>query len=217
MKIINEFFLDTIKKGRDKFNISIQNPSLIKESRKVLMNFYHYTKNLKIIELASLLISMNAWQVSKGQASRKNFKTRDIVEVDLGLGHGFEMSYRHPCIVLHNSKDGFCFVVPCSTGKYGKNNKYILDGEVSDGFQRQTGVLIDAVRCVSKVRVTGKVGEISVPFLEKLNNKLLQTYFSRHHHRLEIMSRDLEQQKKINEELQVKLTEIEKNEKNPTF
>ena len=209
MKTINERFLEIVKKGADKYKPGIQVPQLISEGRKVLLNFYHFVKTLKVIELSSLLLSINGWQNSKGQASRKSFNTRDIVEVDLGLGHGYEMSYRHPCIVLHDSKDGFCFVVPCSTGKYGKNNKHILDGETSDGFARPTGVLLDATRAVSKVRITGKVGEITVPFLEKLNNKLLQLYFSRHYHRLGTTKNDLTRQIKENEELTKKIQILE--------
>jgi mRNA-degrading endonuclease toxin of MazEF toxin-antitoxin module len=215
MKTINELFLETVKKGADKFKLGEEVPQLISEGRKVLLNFYHFTKGLKVIELASLLISINGWRNSKGKTSRKSFNTRDIIEVDLGLGHGYEMSYRHPCIVIHDSNDGFCFVVPCSTGKYGKNNKHILDGEVSDGFARPTGVLLDATRCVSKVRVTGKVGQITVPFLEKLNNELLQTYFSRHYHRLQTTSNDLKEQKRINLELQQDLADLEEKIKNP--
>ena len=88
MKTINERFLEIIKKGPHKFKPGKEVPQLISESRKVLLNFYKFTKSLKVIELASLLISMNGWQNSKGRSSRKNFKTRDIVEVDLGLGHG---------------------------------------------------------------------------------------------------------------------------------
>ena len=124
------------------------------------------------------------------------------------------MSYRHPCIVLHNSQNGFCFVVPCSTGKHGKNNKHILDGEVSDGFEKPTGVLLDATRCVSKVRITGKVGEITTDFLERLNTKLLQLYFSRHYHRLQTTSNDLKNQINLNLELQKRIKELEEKEQN---
>lgn len=131
------------------------------------------------------------------------------------MGHGFEMSYRHPCIILHDSNDGFCFVIPCSTGKYGKNNKHILDGEVNDGFERPTGVLLDAIRCVSKVRVTGKVGEITVPFLDRLNNELLKVYFSRQYHRLYTITNDLREQKRLNLELQQNIAELEEKINNP--
>lgn len=202
MEIINERFLELLKKGTNKLKPGIGVPKLISESRKILLNLYHFTKVLKVIELSSLLISLNGWQKSKGQASQKSFNTRDIVEVDLGLGHGYELSYRHPCIVLHDSKDGFCLVIPCSTGKYRKNNKHILDGEIIDGFARPSGVLLDAVRSVSKVRITGKVGKITVPFLDKLNNELLQLFFSRHFHRLQIMDKDLTLEKELNKKLQ---------------
>lgn len=215
MKNINEKLLEDLKKGKDKFKLGVDLPNLIHEARKLLVNFYHFTKKFKVIELSSLLLSINGWQNSKGKSSKKSFNTRDIVEVDLGLGHGFEMSYRHPCIVLHDSKDGFCFVVPCSTGKYGKNNKHILDGEIKDGFQRPSGVLLDATRAVSKVRITGKVGQITIPFLDKLNNELLQLYFSRHHHRLTTMSNDLKREKEINSNLQDKIAELEEKVKNP--
>lgn len=214
MKTINERYLEVLKKSADKLKPGIQFPQLISESRKVLLNFYHFIKSLKVIELSSILLSINGWQNSKGKASRKSFNTRDIVEVDLGLGHGYEMSYRHPCIVLHDSKDGFCFVVPCSTGKYGKRNKHILDGEISDGFAQPTGVLLDAARTVSKVRITGKVGKITVPFLEKLNNRLLQLYFSRHYHRLGTTKNDLTRQIQENKELMEKIQFLEVEVKN---
>lgn len=209
MNKINEKLLESIKKGKDKFKLAFELPSLIRESRKVLINFYHFSKGLKVLELASILISLNGWQQSKFKSSKKNFNTRDIVEVDLGLGHGFEMSYRHPCIVLHNSQEGFCFVVPCSTGKYGKKNKYILDGETSDGFSRPSGVLLDATRAISKVRITGKVGEVTVPFLEKLNTELINVYFPRQNHQLFTLKSDLQKSEAKNETLHQRIVELE--------
>jgi mRNA-degrading endonuclease toxin of MazEF toxin-antitoxin module len=209
MKTINEKLLETLKNGSNRFKQAVESTPLIQESRKVLINFYHFSKNLKVLELASILISLNAWQKSKSKGSKKNFNTRDIVEVDLGLGHGFEMSYRHPCIVLHNSQQGFCFVVPCSTGKYGKNNRYILDGEVSDGFSRPSGVLLDATRTISKVRITGKVGEITVPFLQKLNDELIKVYFPRQNHHLFTLGEDLKKSEAKNVTLHQRIIELE--------
>lgn len=166
-------------------------PKLLAQCRIIISNLYDYIKNLRTLELSSILLSIHGWIKGKGRFSSRQFQTRDIVVADLGLGYGYEMSYRHPCIVLYDSKAGFCFVVPCSTGKYGKNNKYILDGEVSDGFAEPTGVLLDAARCISKVRIYNKVGRITVPFLDKLKNELLKLYFSKQYNQLENQEKDI--------------------------
>lgn len=89
------------------------------------------------------------------------------------------MSYLHPCIVLEDSNAGFCLLVPCSTGKFGKKNKYIINGYTKDGFKSNTGVLIDSLRCISKTRINRKVGEVSLEFYDRINNKILSEYFKK--------------------------------------
>lgn len=191
LKNINEPYLKNLKDSRDKDKIGYKLGSLIKESRKVLFNLYQFTKSFKVNELSSVLLSAHNWQQQKKKFNKKEYKVRDIVLVDLGLGYGYEMSYQHPCIVLHDSRDGFCFVIPCSTGKYNLKNKHVIKGEVTDGFAQPTGILIDAVCCISKVRIIGKVGEVTVPFLDKVNDALLKIYFSRKYHKLSMAEKDM--------------------------
>lgn len=214
MRSIKLGFIESIQKDKNnRYKIATAVPNLIKECRKSLLNFYEFIIKLKVIELASIIWSMERWMTIKGQMNQTKYTIRDIVEVDLGLGYGFEMSYRHPCIVIHDSNAGFCLVVPCSTGKYGKRNKFIIDGISSDGFKENTGVLIDAMRCVSKTRITGKVGEITVPFLNKMNNIILEEYFSRHFHKLSVLEKDLQREREKNQELQTTIENLRNDNK----
>ncbi len=200
MKKIDIAYLEQIQKDSiEKNKIANTVTRLMNVCKDLLNNFTDFVKFMKVVELSSIIWSMNRWINSKGKFNSKTFATRDIVEVDLGIGYGFEMSYRHPCIILKDSNAGFCLVVPCSTGKYGKKNKFIIDGTKTDGFEENTGVLIDAIRCISKTRITNKVGQITVPFLDKLNDAILETYFSRKFYKLSKLEKDiLEEKKKYN-------------------
>lgn len=208
MKKINISFLEALKLDRvRRLNMASSIPQLIRECRKSLLNFYYLVTKLSVIELSSIILSLERWMSVKGTMNKGAYKVRDIVGVDLGLGYGYEMSYRHPCIVLYDSNAGFCLVVPCSTGKYGKGNKFIIDGTPTDGFRENTGVLIDAVRCVSKTRINSKVGEITVSFLERLNNIIIHNYFPRHFHRLHVLKNELEAERLKIKELESKLVQ----------
>lgn len=185
MKKIDAFFLRKLQSNKiEKYKRSNTLTRLMSESRKVLYNVYKFLLNLRSGETASILLSLKSWIDNKGRTNPVHYSPRDIVEVELGLGFGFEMSYRHPCIVVYNSGAGFCLVIPCSTGKFGKRNKYIVDGTTTDGFSENTGVLLDAMRCISKTRIHQKVGEITVPFFNRLNKLLLEEYFSFQYHKL---------------------------------
>jgi len=98
--------------------------------------------------------------------SRKNkfyintYKKGDVLWVDLGMNIGSELSYEHPCIVLENRR-GEVFIVPCSSSRISKTNnkktgkiyeEYII-GEISDGFQKRTVLLLNNSKWVSKSRV----------------------------------------------------------------
>ncbi len=199
MKQIDFDFLDKLEKNEKvKYDMSFRHDGLISHFVNIFDNMISFIKNLKVCETVSIIKSYNNWMNAKSKFNNSKFKVRDIVEVDLGIGYGYEMSYRHPCIVLLDSNAGFCLVVPCSTGKYGKHNAFIIDGEPSDGFEYPTGVLIDAARCISKTRMSNKVGEITVPFLDKLNTILVGTYFPRNALKIRNSEKDLKAEKEKN-------------------
>ena len=219
MKQIDFSLLDTLEKDvKTKDTKSFSQSGLIVQFGNMLDNMLDFIKNLKVCETVSIIRSHNNWMTVKSKFNNSKFKIRDIVEVDLGVGYGYEMSYKHPCIVLNDSNDGFCLVVPCSTGKYGKHNKFIIDGEPYDGFKYPTGVLIDSIRCISKTRISNKVGEITVTFLDKLNNIILETYFERNKLKIRNLERDLKKEREKNVLL---ISQLEKsiqtlkNEKTP--
>lgn len=192
MKKIDVTYIEQVQKDKIERNkIASTVTKLMNVCNDLLDNFVELLKSMKVIEVSSIIWSMNRWINSKGNHNSKVFKIRDIVEVDLGIGYGFEMSYRHPCIILKDSNAGFCLVVPCSKGKYGKSNKFIIDGTTADGFAENTGVLIDAIRCISKTRITNKVGQITVPFLDKINNAILETYFPMKFYKLNKLEKDI--------------------------
>ena len=83
------------------------------------------------------------------------------------MNFGFELSFPHPCVVLAQRK-AFMLVAPCSTKKYGHNFDDILDGTTADGFQQNTGIIVDNVRWISKGRVIARMGKVRDDFLRKL-------------------------------------------------
>jgi len=214
MNQIDFNFLDTLEKSiKIKETKSFSQRGLIVQFRNILDNMIDFVKNLKVCETVAIIRSYNNWMNVKSKFNNSKFKIRDIVDVDLGVGYGYEMSYKHPCIVLNDSNDGFCLIVPCSTGKYGKHNKYIIDGECSDGFKYPTGVLIDSMKCISKTRISNKVGEITVPFLDKLNNIILGTYFERNKLKIRNLERDLKREKEKNILLMSQLEKLVQSQK----
>lgn len=174
---------------------------LMDQSNEILNMLKDFIGRMKNFEIASILLSMKRWIGTKGKVNRVNFKRADIVEIDLGLGYGFEMSYLHPCIILQDSSAGFCFVAPCSTGKFGKVNKYIINGYINDGFKSNTGVLIDSIRCISKTRINKKVGEVSLEFYDKLNIEIVKEYFQKQNLEVRNLKRDYERLLEENIEL----------------
>lgn len=174
----------------------------------ILEELKDFILNFREIEMKSVILSLKRWISTKEKVSKIKFKRGDIVEIDLGLGYGYEMSYLHPCIVLEDSSAGFCFVAPCSTGKFGKKNKYIVDGTIEDGFKRDTGVLIDSIRCISKTRINKKVGKVSLEFYDLLNEKIMIEYFKKQSMNIRNLKRDYEKVVKENIELKKKINSM---------
>ena len=98
----------------------------------------------------------------------ENYDVGSILYCDFGaMNFGFELSFPHPCVVLAQRK-AFMLVAPCSTKKYGHNFDDILDGTTADGFQQNTGIIVDNVRWISKGRVIARMGKVRDDFLRKL-------------------------------------------------
>ncbi|MGL4848134.1 MAG: type II toxin-antitoxin system PemK/MazF family toxin [Clostridium sp.] len=171
----------------------------------ILGELKEFVLKLKEVEIKSIILSLRRWLSTKGKINKVSFKRGDIVEIDLGLGYGFEMSYLHPCIILEDSNAGFSLVIPCSTGKFGKKNKYIINGTKEDGFKKDTGVLIDSIRCISKTRINRKVGEVSLEFYDRINEKILLEFFKKQSMEVRNLKKDYEAVLKENIELKKKL------------
>lgn len=170
--LLDSYIKDKIK---SKKNIS-DSPGLLKEIRKSVYNFYKKIIAFNAFEISSIAKTLYKWEVTNKIICKTTFSVRDIVLVDLGLGYGYELSYEHPCIILNINKDGFFLAIPCSTGKYYKKSKFILKGDITDGFKIKTGVLLDSIRTISQVRISHKVGEITPAFLDYINSEILKIY-----------------------------------------
>lgn len=186
--MIDEELLNDIR--RSKNDGKEGKSKLVVQCNEILNTLKDFIMGMKNMETASAILSLKRWISTKGKNNKIKFKRGDIVEVDLGLGYGFEMSYLHPCIVLEDSNAGFCLLVPCSTGKFGKRNKYIVDAYTNDGFKSNTGVLIDSFRCVSKTRINKKVGTVSLDFYDKVNDAILKEYFKKQVLKYENLKKD---------------------------
>jgi len=60
------------------------------------------------------------------------------------------------------------YVVPCSTGKYGRSIPSVLDATAADGVALNTGCMIDSAKWIQKVRINRSFGQVSPTFYKRL-------------------------------------------------
>ncbi len=130
--------------------------------------FYDFLLAKAIKESSAIILSLYNWINSHQTRSSTNYSPGTIINVDLGLGYGYELSYRHPCIVLADDGGFNVYVVPCSSGKYGKFIPSVLDATTADGFTLNTGCMIDSAKWIQKVRINRSLGQVSPTFYKKL-------------------------------------------------
>lgn len=188
---INKDIINLIKRNDSKFkNIKFtQDEKLKKEFYTSLKKYEFKLTNESAYEIA-LWIESNEKHLS---ASKKNNFTKynlgEIVLVDLGWNtYDREFAYIHPAIVIKETATKI-FIVPCSSGSPRKDsNENIYPefelGTPTDGFQRNTVVMLYEAKYIDKNRVISKLGKTSKEFFDKIYNKLFEQIFEPLHYKM---------------------------------
>lgn len=159
--------LGRIREG--KYDVGLDNQKLSTYFDQSLEELKIYCKNASSFELSQMINHIDHWvKDDRINPYYENYEVGSILYCDFGaMNFGFELSFPHPCVVLAQRK-AFMLVAPCSTKKYGHNFDDILDGTIEDGFQQNTGIIVDNVRWISKGRVIARMGKVHDDFLRKL-------------------------------------------------
>lgn len=188
---INKDIINLIKRNDSKFkNIKFtQDEKLKKEFYTSLKKYEFKLTNESAYEIA-LWIESNEKHLS---ASKKNNFTKynlgEIVLVDLGWNtYDREFAYIHPAIVIKETATKI-FIVPCSSGSPRKDSNGNIYpefelGTPTDGFQRNTVVMLYEAKYIDKNRVISKLGKTSKEFFDKIYNKLFEQIFEPLHYKM---------------------------------
>lgn len=138
---------------------------------KAIESYFKYLSSLDAYEMGQVTNAIDHFLNDKKmeKPSEDDYRRGCIVLADFGFTNfGFEFSYPHPAIVLAQSRY-HVFVVPCSTKKFGKGYSDVLDGYQSDGFEENTGVILNGMRWCSKTRLICKIATASKRILTQLD------------------------------------------------
>ncbi|MGF7033473.1 mRNA-degrading endonuclease toxin of MazEF toxin-antitoxin module [Paenibacillus mucilaginosus] len=149
-------------------------PEVFDAYKMKVWNLIDYVGQFPAYGMANWSLYYDRWIHNFGYENKQTYKRGDIVMVDLeATNFRYEPSYEHSAVVLVN-RYNTVMVVPCSSGRYGKNYPDIIDATAADGFSHNTGVQIEALRWVHKNRVLGKVGHTSAGLMNKIDEHQLK-------------------------------------------
>ena len=172
---------------------------------------------LHVYDAAHWVCNIDRWHHNLSSAKNTTtYKRGEIVFLDLGAqNYQHEPSYTHACIVLANRATSI-LIVPCSTKKYGKGFKDIIDATTSDGFLRDTGIQSESFRWVSKNRVVSSSrNRVSARVLDELDKVFLsfapsqKIELANRNSRISQLEQDLENTKQACAEAEEKVKQLE--------
>lgn len=208
MRPINKAVLERIlKDNANKRTPCTSDPELLRQFINSNDNFFNYSwDNTKAYEV-SLWVSSNENLIAcKNKTSNYRYKSKQILLVDLGPNtFGWEFSYEHPCIVLYNEYNRL-FVVPCSSqpirhDKYGNICPENMEAKISDGFKKNTTVMLNEAKFIDKTRVKSIIGNVGNTFFTELNNRMFKMLFLGKNNLIEALRRDETALKAANDSL----------------
>lgn len=161
-------------------------------------NEYNYIKdNYSIYETCLLLESkQNSIGNKRGRLTSK-YNPKEIIMVDLGVNeYGHEFSYEHPCIVIKNELTKV-FVIPCTSqpakkDKNGQIYKEYIEGFVSDGFKKDTTILISEAKFIDKTRIKSRLGVLDKKKFLEVEERLFSILLPYKSYALEKVRNDIE-------------------------
>jgi mRNA-degrading endonuclease toxin of MazEF toxin-antitoxin module len=135
-----------------------QEPVVNEEFKKMTWNVIDEVGHWDVYNMGQWVKNIDRWSSTKGKTYTTRYHRGDILMVDFGsVNYGFEFSYEHPCVVLVERKHHL-LVVPGSTKKYNSPFPEYYDVTPSDGFARNTGILLEQMRWIHKNRVVTNTG-----------------------------------------------------------
>lgn len=175
MFTINRNIIDNETKiANAKSNSGKSVPRLYQVFKKKIWNLIDITSEFSSYEMAHWINNTDRWLHNKNNENLKYYKRSLIVNVDLGASNfKFEPSFVHPCIVLQNRRNSI-LIVPCSSKKYGKGFREIIDATRADGFVKDTGVQMESIRWVHKNRIVSSFGQASSGLMNKIDDYQLK-------------------------------------------
>lgn len=168
------------------------------EFLKIQNNTFKFVKNLTVYDLSSWIISKHTF-ISKSKKKNKyiSFKRGTIIFADFGVNFNGEISYNHPGVILSETLDKV-LVAPCSSGRLNKVFKdqndpttiypQYLIGETAHGFSKQTVVLLDDVRWISKNRILNSFNIVDSSFFANLQDSFLKLFADVYTNKMETLN-----------------------------
>lgn len=141
------------KESNSKSELAINRIEVRNNIRNSIFNMSELFDNFDVYEMCHWINFNDRWIANRASDNRTTYKRGEILFVDLGASNfKYEPSFVHPVIVLKNEYSSL-LVVPCSSKKYGKNLRNVLDATKEDGFFKGTGIQLDCLRFINKNRV----------------------------------------------------------------
>jgi mRNA-degrading endonuclease toxin of MazEF toxin-antitoxin module len=182
--------IDAEKNRKDKVEKLINNHTLLGQFLLLQNNIFKFVKNFTIYEFCLWIKYMNFYILRKNEFYKNKYKKGDIVYIELGTNIGNELSYIHPCVILEENRDNI-FIIPCSSSKVSKiydkkgniYKEYILASK-NDGFTKDTVLLLNNIKWVSKTRIVNTMGKVSKELLNKLYEESFKYNYSHQFYQL---------------------------------
>lgn len=177
-----------------------------------LYNLSTELDSISSYEMAHLTNNIDRWIHNRNSNNTATYKRGEIIFVDLGaINFKYEPSYTHPAVVLKNAFNSL-LIVPCSTKKFGRGYSDVIDAYVSDGFSKDTGIQVGALRWINKNRVISTTSRKVKPrILDEINNHILSYIptYKRDKRKFESIDIENRELKDKNHALELKIKELE--------
>ncbi|MEJ8305862.1 hypothetical protein [Saccharibacillus sacchari] len=156
-------------------------PDVFDAYKMMFWNLHDVTSILKAYNMVQWSKYIDHWSRTHGQRFTTPYQRGEILMVDLGaMNYGFELAYSHPVVVLYSTLD-MLFVIPGSSKRFGCGKKDTIDAtSANDGFNKNTGLLLNHMRWIHKNRVKQTTGTLTssriLEKIEKYNLTLNEEY-----------------------------------------
>lgn len=187
-----------IGKSTAKDNLGSQLPVVYNEFKKMTWNVIDEVGKWNVYKMGQWTKHINKWSSTMERTYTTKYSRGNILMVDFGsFNYGFEFSYEHPAVVLVERKQHL-LVVPGSTKKYNSPFPEYIDASPSDGFARNTGLLLEQMRWIHKNRVVTNTGQTASQSVLNAIEEYVLNYVELHKIRIAHKNKELRQLRALN-------------------